>query len=275
MDFDKNIFENRKTHKYPFLVAHSGVYGANIPCNTLKSFEIAINQGADVIELDVSKSKDGKFFVFHPGKEKEFLHIDKSLENMTSDEIEKLYLYNYDGSITSYKIPTLEQTLEFLKDKVYINVDKFWSDVENITKIVYELGVEKQIIIKTFVDTEILEQVKIFAKNLMFIPIVKGKDNITEKLIEIGVNVIGCEILFDNINCDVISDKYISSMHDKKLLIWANSIVYNEKEIISANKTDDLSLTNFGCGWQWLIDKKVDFIQTDWLLALKCYIEKL
>ena len=96
----------------------------------------------------------------------------------------------------------------------------------------------------------------------------------TEDLIAKGVNVIGTEILFDKETCEVISDAYIAKMHDKGLLIWVNSIVYNELAVISAYHTDDISVGGEpDGGWGWLIDKKVDFIQTDWLLALKQYVE--
>ena len=71
------------------------------------------------------------------------------------------------------------------------------------------------------------------------------------------------------------NDDYIESMHEKNLLIWANSIVYNERAVISAHHTDDVALTGSPeQGWGWLVDKQVDFIQTDWLLMLKNYLEK-
>jgi glycerophosphoryl diester phosphodiesterase len=64
-------------------------------------------------------------------------------------------------------------------------------------------------------------------------------------------------------------------MHEKGRLIWANSIIYNEADVISAYRTDDISLKEDpDKGWGWLIDKDVDFIQTDWLLMLKNYIAK-
>ena len=55
MDFNKSIFENRKELNRPFLVAHRGVCGANVPCNSILAYQIALNQGADVVEIDVSK----------------------------------------------------------------------------------------------------------------------------------------------------------------------------------------------------------------------------
>ena len=58
------------------------------------------------------------------------------------------------------------------------------------------------------------------------------------------------------------------------MLIWANSIVYDEKAVISAHHTDDISLTKDPeLGWGWLLDKNVDFIQTDWLLMLKEFVK--
>ncbi len=273
MDFTKSIFENRKAKNSPFLAAHRGVCGANIPCNTLASYKIATDIGADVVEIDVTKSKDGVFFVFHPWMEPVFLKS-KYLCDLTSDEIDNLRLLNSDSVPTSYKVPRLREVLTFLKGKAYINVDKFWTDVEGISKEIRECGVENQVIVKTGVDKETLEKVKKYAPDFMFMPLVWHKDEVTDYLQEQGINQIGTEILFTSEDDEVISDEYIKKMHDKGLLVWANSIIYNEKEMINAYHSDDVSLReNPDKGWGWLIDKNVDFIQTDWLLMLKNYID--
>lgn len=274
INFEKSIFENRQARKMPFLAAHRGVCGANIPCNTLAAYKIALDQGADVVEIDVSKTKDGKYFVFHPGMEPVFLKSQTRLKDMTAEEVEKLFLVNSDSVPTSYKIPTLAEVLAFLKGKAYINVDKFWTDVKGISEEIRRAGVERQVLVKTYTDAESLEQVRLYASDFMFIPMVSAKDEVTDDLRAKGVNVVGAEILFSSENDDVISDAYIQNMHDKGLLIWANSIVYNEKAVISAYHTDDISLTDSPeKGWGWLVNKKVDFIQTDWLMMLKRYLE--
>lgn len=275
MDFNKSIYENRQLQKSPFLAAHRGVCGANIPCNTLAAFKIALDQGADVVEIDVAKSKDGKFFVFHPGMENVYLKCGKLIKDMTAEEVERLYLLNQDDTPTSYKVPTLAEVLAFLKGKAYINVDKFWTDVKGISDEIRKAGVEKQVIVKTSTDEKSLSEVREHASDFMFVPLINEKDEVTERLIAQGINVIGAEILFETDNADVISDEYISRMHDRGLLLWANAIVYNEKAVISAHHTDDISLTESPeKGWGWLIDKGVDFIQTDWLLMLKAYLAK-
>ena len=273
IDFTKSILENRKIKGSPLLVAHRGVCGANVPCNSIAAYKIAISQGADVVEIDVSKSKDGKFYVFHPGMEHVFLKSEH-LSLLDSSEIDKLYLLNQDSVPTSYKVPTLEEVLLLLKDKCYINVDKFWTDVEGISRVIRECGVEKQVIVKTYVDDKALEAVTKYAPDFMFMPLIWSKDTVTDKLIENGVNVIGAELLFSNEGEDCVSDEYIKKMHLKNLMLWGNSIIYDEKAVISAHHTDDISLTDDpDKGWGWLIDKGFDFIQTDWLLMVKNYIE--
>ena len=241
---------------------------------SIAAYKIALSQGADVVEIDVSKTKDGKYYVFHPWMEPIFLRSKKYICDMTAEELENERLVNQDGVKTSYKVPTLYEVLTLLKDKVYINVDKFWTDVEGITNEIRRAGVEKQVIVKTYTDEESLQRVEKYAPDLMFVPLVKHKDDITEGLLGRNINLIGVEVLFPKDTDECISDAYIKSMHDKELLIWANSIIYNEDDIINGYHSDDVSLhTSPDQGWGWLIDKNVDFIQTDWLLMLKQYME--
>lgn len=268
------MISNILSQKKPLLAAHRGVCGANIPCNTLAAYAIALQQRADIIELDVSKSLDGELFAFHPGMEPVYLKCGKMISEMTAKEVREVPLLNQDEVPTHYRVPTLEEALAFLKDKAYINVDKFWTDVEGITACIRRAGVERQAIVKTYLEEDALREVEKFAPDLMFMPMVRHKDESTEMLLKRNINLIGNEVLFDRETDEVISDAYIAEMHRKGLLIWANAIVYNEQDVISAGHTDDVSLTEDpDLGWGWLIRKKVDIIQTDWPLMLKQYID--
>ena len=51
------------------LAAHRGVSGGNIPCNTLEAYEIALRQGADIVEIDIAVTADRSLYVFPPGLE--------------------------------------------------------------------------------------------------------------------------------------------------------------------------------------------------------------
>ena len=274
INFSLSIAENRRRLGRPFLAAHRGVCGANIPCNSLAAYKIALDSGAEVVEIDVSKSKDGEYFIFHPGMERKFIGAGISLPDMAAEEIKALRLLNSDQVPTSYPLPTLAEALALLKGRAYINVDKFWNDVEGISNAIRKAGVEKQVIVKTYTDDESLERVAKYAPDFMFMPMVNKVDEVTDSLIARGVNIIGTEILFDSESDPVISREYIDRMHERGLLIWTNAIVYNEKAVISAYHTDDISLTDSPeRGWGWLCDRGADFIQTDWLIPAKQYLE--
>lgn len=256
------------------VASHRGISGGNIPCNTKAAFNISLQEGTDIVELDVARSKDGKLFVFHPGMEKRHLDVDCSLKDMTAAEIEKLRFVNQDRVPTSYGISYLEDILMFLKDKAYINVDKFWTDIEGITQMIRHVGVEKQVIVKTPASLEHIENVKKFAPDLPYMAVIKNKDEISDYIRDYGINYVGVEAIFSSDNDEIVSDEYIEKLHKNGMFIFGNAIVYNEQRNISAGHTDDVALNgNPDLGWGWFVDKKFDVIQTDWCMLVKEYLK--
>jgi hypothetical protein len=204
-----------------------------------------------------------------------FLNTDKRIPDLTAQEVKELRLVNYDHVPTTYAVPTFAEALALLKDKAYINVDKFWTDVEGISKAIKKAGVEKQVVVKSLVrDESLLNYVEKYASEYMFMAIVRKTDTATPLMQGRNINYIGTEVLFCEDNEEVISDEYIRSMHERGYLVWVNSILYNERDIIAGDHTDDCALwKDPDHAWGWLMDKKVDFIQTDWVLALKQYMQ--
>lgn len=266
---------NIKKDKKILLVAHRGVCGGNIPCNSLEAFQIALSQGADVIELDVERSKDGELFIQHPGMEWVHLGLNDSLKNYTSKQIKEMCLLNQDMTKTQYHIPTLKEALLFLKGKCIVNIDKFWENPMAITKLVDELGMQEEVIIKTEAKEEYLKDVETYASHLPYMTIVREKDEISELLKKRKINYIGAEVLFTTEQAEVCQESYISKMHHDGLVVWVNSIVYNHLDVLAASHNDDISLIKDpNLGWGWLARKGFDFIQTDFVLPCKLYLEK-
>ena len=131
------------------IAAHRGASGGNIPCNTLAAYEIALRQGADIVEIDVAISAEGGHYVFHPGMEFPHLRSEKLIRDMTDAEVASQRFVNQDGTPTAHKIATLDEVLDFLKGKCLINVDKFWTDIPGITGIIRAHGRSDQVIVKT------------------------------------------------------------------------------------------------------------------------------
>lgn len=263
IDFNQSLFDNCRDRV--LLCAHRGQSGGNIPCNTEAAFKAALLQHADMVELDVSKSRDGTFFVFHPGMESAHLNKHCSIGAKSTKSVEKFRFVNQDNDATAYPICRLEDIFDFLRGKCYINVDKFWTDIPGITACIRRCGVEKQVVVKTSTKQSYLDAVAELAPDLMFMPMVKSKDTVTEELIRKGVNCIGAEVIFYSESDEVCSPAYIEKMHAMGNVLFADAIVYNYKVQLAAGHSDDSSLINGPeTGWGWLADRGFDIIQTDW-----------
>ena len=271
----KSIWETVKEKKV-MIVAHRGVSGGNLPCNTPESYEGAILQGADMVELDVAVSRDRKLFVFHPGMEPAHLKSDKLICDMTAEEVEKLHFYNMDDAITHYKVSYLEDVLRKLRGRVLINIDKYWTCMEEITALVRKLGMEQQVLVKLFADqTELIDRMEKIAPEIPFMVLVKNTDNITDQLLQKNINYIGTEVLITEENAEVATEKYIRSMHEKGLLVWINAIVYNEADMVCGGHSDDISVAGYpDDGWGWICEKGYDMMQTDWPMMAIAYCKE-
>ena len=105
--------------------------------------------------------------------------------------------------------------------------------------------------------------------------VVRHKDEVTQKVLPRNINYIGTEVLFEKPTDEVASPDYIRNMHKSGLLLWVNSIIYDENDVISGEYTDDISLEKGGdFGWGKLQDMGFDIIQTDWLSQAKKYFKK-
>ena len=257
------------------ITAHRGVWGGNIPGNTLASFEIALRQGADMIELDVSNSSDGELFVFHPGMEHVFLHSDRELPDVTASEIRELRFRNSDSTPTQFGINTFDEALEALKGRCYINVDKFWNNVDAIVKAIRRHNMMDQILVKTRPDENVYRYLEENAPDVNYMVILKDHDDQSEQLLKRKLHYAGAEVLFANEESELASSAYVERMHKAGLLVWVNAIVYNHKTVLTAGHNDDISVVGrMDEGWGWLLDKGYDIIQTDWPMMLKAYINQ-
>ena len=91
----KSLGELRK-EKGVLVAAHRGTSGGNIPPNTIAAFDLALKEGADILEMDLFKSLDGEIFVFHTGTELAYLDRQIRIESRTSEEIRNLRLCKCD-----------------------------------------------------------------------------------------------------------------------------------------------------------------------------------
>ena len=268
-----NIFEKAK--KKIIIAAHRGSAAGNIPCNTLPAYRAALDDGADMLEIDVDMSADGKLYIFHPSMEKRHLGIDESIRTMTSSQISTLRYQNYDRTPTQFGLNTLDEIFEEFREKCFINVDKFWDHPEEIYKAIKRHKITEQILVKSTPSEKIFNYLESSARDVAYMPIVSHTNPLHQRLMESGINYVGAEVLFDSDEDEVASEEFINAMHRDGKLVWANAIIYSHKAQLSAGHSDDTSICgNPDLGWGWLAKRGYDIIQTDWTGKLVKYLEK-
>ena len=265
----------RKTAKdHIIVVAHRGVAGGNIPCNTRASYEIALKQGADMLETDISRTGDGTLVIFHPGMERIHLRTDKKIPESTDEEVAQMRFCNYDSSPTQFGLMRFDELLDTYRDRCYLNIDKFWDHPEEIYHEIKKKGMINQCLVKSTLKDDVLDVLERVAPDVPFLPIVSETHPRHEELMERNINYIGAEVLFKRDDSPVATDEFITKMHNDGKLVWVNSIIYNVKAQLAAGHSDDTALTESeDLGWGWLADKGFDFIQTDWPQMLIGYLK--
>ena len=268
-----NLYEKAKENI--IVVAHRGAAGGNIPCNTMTSYEIALKQGADMIEVDVSRSRDGELFLFHPGMEKAHLNRLIRLPMLTYKKIKNISYVNFDNTPTQFKITGFDDFLEQFKGRCFINIDKFWDNPEIIYNAIKRHGMTEQMLVKSKPSKKVFEVLENLCPELPYIPIVSENHPMHGELMKKNINYVGAEVLFEKDDSHLASKEFIDMMHRDGKLVWVNSIIYDYKAQLSGGHSDDTAMTvSEDYGWGWLADRGFDFIQTDWTMMLVEYLKR-
>ena len=143
----------------PHIIAHQGS-SLDFPPNTLEAFQLAVDQGANIIELDIWRSQDGTWVVIHDRYLLRITGVKKDITKLTFEEIQSLdagynfsdssgnYLYRNKG----YRIPSLEQVLKKFKNEK-INIELKGSSqlgLSDLVQLIKEYQMEQKILVVSF-----------------------------------------------------------------------------------------------------------------------------
>lgn len=113
------------------VIAHRGA-SAYAPENTMPAFELASEQGADMIELDVQRTADGKIVVFHDETTERWGGMQRRVDGCTLAEVQAL---DIDGA----RVPTLEEVCLFARERnmrlnIELKNDRIGGDVVRVIR---------------------------------------------------------------------------------------------------------------------------------------------
>jgi glycerophosphoryl diester phosphodiesterase len=120
--------------------------GANrlAPENTFASAKEAIEAGAEYVEVDVRRSKDGVYYNLHDSRLERTTNGSGLLSETTSEVVDKLDAGSwFSHSYSNERIPRFDEYLKWIKGKAKVYFDMKDVNLEEFIPKVYKLGLEK------------------------------------------------------------------------------------------------------------------------------------
>lgn len=138
------------------IFAHRGASGY-APENTLEAFRLAMEQGADGIELDVHLTKDGEVVVIHDETLDRTSDGQGKVRDYTLEELKKFSFHNHIEKYKGVQIPTLKEVLDLVENSsMKVNIELktgiYWYEgiEEKTMEIVKNKKMEGRVIYSSF-----------------------------------------------------------------------------------------------------------------------------
>ena len=229
------------------------------PENSLAAIRDAIAIGADIIEVDVRKTKDGVYILLHDEKIDRTTTAKGAVSNYTYDELNAIPLLQ-NGQPTNERIPTFESALLAAKGRIMVDIDfklDSTEDAINVCKLIREAGMQKQVLFFVY-DYHYTSVIDSIDNSIAVMPRAYNKEDVSDILKNYKVPVIHVDPSFYN-------DTLMSEIRSHNVRVWLNAL----------GKFDDLEKKQKNSGYDsLLIMKAVNVIQTDYPANLSKYLQE-
>ncbi len=260
---------------YVFVAMHRGDW-RNFPENSKGAILSSIALGADIVELDVQRTKDGRFILNHDATLDRTTTGKGKVADYTLDEIKKFKMRDAKGKATNYEILTLEEAIELTRGKIIMNIDKFTAHPREILDAVAAVGALKEVLVKSLHGPD--DARKFFGPywkdvengTLLYMPVIqfcwrkhkKAAHNLPLWLEMEPRKASMYEICVDKPEHATTFGEVMKVKGSPRL--WVNTMWDN----LCAGHSDKRALLDPEANWGWVLDQGATMIQTDYAAEL-------
>lgn len=238
----------------PLIAAHRGEHN-NLPENSLAAFKQTIQQGTDILELDVRVSKDGVPFIMHDATLDRTTNGTGDPAQLTMQQLKSFYLKTAPGKgLSEERIPTLEEVFKFCKKKILIDLDIKTDELKPLVALVKKYEMANNVL---FFDDETttMDYVKANVAGAMLMPRAHSKTQAMELLTKYHPAVV-------HIDDGFVSKEVIDLIHAGNAKVWINALDKIDDELVQ-------SLNNSSSTLQQFMNLGCDILQTNLPQRLK------
>lgn len=256
-------------------VAHRGTSSGMVVENTQTSTSAALQSGADMVEIDVSRSTDGVFFAFHDGLERHLLGAQRNLNTLTSHEVNELR-YLIDGK--PHPLYPVEQLIDILyafSGRTLFNVDRSWNWWPELLPALDALGIPDQLLLKAPADHPAIDSLISHETKFPFMPICTTIDQAMAHIGNPDLNLVGLELLATTPDEPLFAPGAIEQLSRNNVFLFANAEVVDPGKSLCSGYDDSLALAEGPyLAWGELVRRGFSAIQTDWPWLLRAHLDK-
>ncbi len=110
-------------NKAPIVSGHRGGKEDNLPENSIAAFENTLKYTPSFFEIDPRLTKDSVIILMHDATLERTTTGKGKVSDYTWAELQQLHLKDADGNVTSHRIPTLEEAIDWAKGKTILSLD--------------------------------------------------------------------------------------------------------------------------------------------------------
>ena len=273
-----NAHINNCFARQPVLIsAHRGSGGGSVAVNTTLGVKAAVLHGADIVEIDVTASRDGEFYCFHDGCELELLGIEPNLQTLSSAEIDRQSYIWVDRPGRPAKVERLLPMLHSFKGQdVLFNVDRSWWRWPNMLKALDGLIMAHQILLKCPAwDDAALDRLREFEVKFPFVPICASPEDVERVVNDPELNTVGVELIANFREHPWLSRDMVEACHRQGLFVFVNTVTLNTGIPLFGGLDDELAISECpDVAYGPVFDLRVDAVQTDWPSLVRDYRTK-
>ncbi|MBS7567071.1 glycerophosphodiester phosphodiesterase family protein [Mucilaginibacter sp. Bleaf8] len=110
-------------NRMPLVSCHRGGPAPGYPENAIETFAHSVQYHPSIIECDASLTKDSALVMMHDDRLERTTNGAGYVRDKTAAELKSVLLKDNEGTVTSYHIPTLDEVLQWGKNKVLFTLD--------------------------------------------------------------------------------------------------------------------------------------------------------
>lgn len=246
---------------YPkVMVAAHRAYHKNYPENSLEAVNDAALNNINIVEIDTRFSLDKELVLMHDATTARTTNGNVTVAQTTLSDLKQLRLL-FNGSATSYRIPTLKEALLTARGRVYVDIDASWDNSVAYYNKIYNTVAALNMVNMVMIYTESAAVAKALLEMDSEVIVLLGAGNATDYNNASNMNP---KAAIWHLSSATLLPNYTNWPTANGIKLWANAYVNNNTSPPATG--NDALVDN-------LLMNKVSLIQTDYPVDLLAYLQ--